>query len=112
MIGSAVVGQANPLEMMETITPLRAATSSAKILDRMGFFLAFANLSEGVGRFRGVGGVLQLLERAVRGPNLVGFRRVATDFCVGLVASDRLDFVMGAARLGQEPGTSLAQTMR
>jgi hypothetical protein len=70
------------------------------MLERMGFLLVFANLSEGVSRFRVVGGVLQLLERAVREQNLIGFRRVATHFCVGLVASDRLDFVMGAARLG------------
>ena len=78
----------------------------------MGFFLVFANLSEGVSRFRVVGGVLQFLERAVSEQNLVGFRRVAAHLCVGLVAGDRLDFVMGASRLGQTPGTSLAQPMR
>ena len=61
----------------------------------MGFFHVLSNLSEGAGRFRVVGGVLQFLERARSEQNLVGFRRVATHFCVGLVAGDP----------GQRPGS-------
>ena len=71
-----------------------------------------ANLSEGVSRFRVVGGVLQLLQRPVGEANLVGLVGVATHLCVSLVAGDRPYLMMGAPRHGQAPGTSLAQTMR
>ena len=78
----------------------------------MGIFLVFANLSQGVSRFGAIGGVLQLLRRPIGEVELVSVRRVTTHFRVGLVSADRLDFVMGASRLGQTPGTRLAQTVR
>ena len=74
----------------------------------MGFFLVFANLSEVVSRFRVVCGVLQLFQRPMGEVDLVSFRGIAPHFCIGLVSADRFDFVKGASRFCQTPGTMAA----
>jgi len=78
----------------------------------MGFFLVFADLSEVVSRFWVVCGALELLQRPMGDVDLVSFRGIALHFCIGLVSADRLDFVKGASRFCQTPGTSLTQTVR
>ncbi|OHC43354.1 MAG: hypothetical protein A2092_18155 [Rhodobacteraceae bacterium GWE1_64_9] len=70
----------SPLILQEKRPSLRAAIFSIKILERVGYFLVFSDLLEGVSRFRATGAVLQFLQHPVGEANLIGFVDAASHF--------------------------------
>ena len=74
-------------------SPLRAATFSTKILERMGIFLVLACPSEAAGGVLVFTGAVKPFHRPAGAQRLAGFRGRSALAGIGLVAGDRLDLM-------------------